>query len=330
MLAFVLRRAVLGVLVLWGLTFISFCFLASQDVALKTSPVLPQYWTWFKGVFTGRTWDLLNLPVASVLNAGAGTTMLQAIGHTVVLLLFAFVLVLIFGVGLALVAAMRRGTVLDVALRSLSYLAWGVPAFLLALLVQKLLYNFGGDYGAGPFPIGGWPGSCPVGLGLNYGTLAHCPKAGTGVHYVTDVLRYTALPSATLAVGFIGLHGRYLRTSLLDTLESPFVVTARGKGLVERRVVLRHALRASLPTFISAVLSDFGAIFGAALAIDWIFELNGLGTVLKSDFPGNDAPFTQGISVQMVVFLSGVLVLLSSFLSELALLWLDPRRREAV
>ena len=331
MLAFVLRRAVLGFLVLWALSLASFYALASQDVLLTNRPLLPQYWTWLKGVFNGNSVALFNKPAISVPNPLAGTTLLEAIGHTAALLVVALLLVFVFGVGLALVAAVWRGSFADVALRGLSYLAWAVPAFLLALIVQKALFSIGNEYGWGPFPLAGWPGSCPPPLGLDAGVLPGCPSAGSGLSYLANLGRYLTLPALVLAVGLVGLHGRYLRSSLLETLDSPFIVTANAKGLTQRRVVLVHALRVALPAFIAAVLSDFGAIFGAALAVDWIFGLNGLGTVLVSDFPGpaNQFGFTNTYSVQMVVLVAGAIMLLASFVAELVLTWLDPRTRTA-
>jgi peptide/nickel transport system permease protein len=329
MVVFVLRRAVLGVLVLWALSLASFCALASQDVALDSRPLLPQYWTWLKGVFTGRSVSLIQQPVLSRPNPLAGTTLLDAIGHTAALLVVALVLVVVFAVGLALIAAVWPGSIIDGMLRGLSYVAWALPAFLFALIVQKVFYSFGNEYGWGPFPLAGWPGSCPPPLGLDAGILPDCPAAGSGFSYLANLGRYLTLPALALAVGLVGLHGRYLRSSLLETLDSPFIVTAHAKGLAQRRVVLGHALRVALPTFLAAVLSDFGAIFGAALAVDWIFGLNGLGTVLVSDFPGpeDQSAFTNTYSVQMVVLIAGVIVLLASFVAELALTWLDPRTR---
>lgn len=328
MLAYVVRRVVLGVLALLGLSLASFWFFARQDATLKTRPVLPEYWSWLSGVFSGSSLAPLHQPAPTRLNPYAGTTLVDAVGHTAVLLAVAFLLVVVFGMGLALLAASRQGSVVDVVLRSLSYLAWGVPAFLLAMLVQKLVNSVGGGHGVGPFALAGWPGSCPAGLGLDAGQLQGCARAGSGLGYVANVLRFVTLPAATLAVGFIGLHGRYLRSALLETLEAPFITTAYAKGLSERRVILRHALRVSAATFLSAVLSDFGAIFGAAMAVDWIFELNGLGTVLVSEFPTGPGSIDT-YSIQLVIVFAGVLIVATSFLAELTVGWLDPRVRAA-
>lgn len=330
MLSFVVRRAVLGLMVLVGISVASFCALASQDITLRDRPLLPQYWGWLKGVFTGRSLHVFTQPVVSPVNPYSTSTMLNGIGHTAAFLAFTFVLVFVFGAGLALVAASRRGSVVDVVLRALSYLAWGVPAFLLALLVQRLVFQFGDIKGLGPFPLAGWPGQCPGASGLDLGGL-RCAKAGSGIVYVGNVLRYLFLPSITLALAFIGLHGRYLRSTLLETLDAPFIVTARAKGLRERSVVLRHALRASLPVYFSAVLADAGAILGTSLAVDWIFTLGGLGNVFISEFPNpiSDSPLINTFPLQMLIVLAGAFVLFSSFLAELAVMWLDPRIRDS-
>jgi ABC-type dipeptide/oligopeptide/nickel transport system permease component len=101
-----------------------------------------------------------------------------------------------------------------------------------------------------------------------HGRLLECDCAVHGFAYVGDVAKTPVLPSIALATSFIGLHARYIRSSLLTALDAPYTVTARAKGLSERRVVLRHALRTSLIAFVSALFLDFGSIFGAAVAVD--------------------------------------------------------------
>jgi ABC-type dipeptide/oligopeptide/nickel transport system permease component len=317
---FVVKRLALAVLVLFVSSLASFWFFATNTDPLQGHPVLPEYWAWLKGIWTGRsTHSLLsNFPLWPM--------MLHALVHTCVLLVAALALVVVGSVALAVVAARRPGSAVDLLLRAASYLAWGIPAFLLALVVQLLAGDFGSAHGVGPFPIAGWPGSCPPGIGINAGTIS-CPPGGGGAHYVLNVLRYITLPAFTLALGFIGLHGRYLRSSLLDTLGAPYIVTARAKGLPERRVVFRHALRTSLVAFASALLADFGAIFGSALAVDWIFQLQGLGTVFIHEFPVTSYAPIDTYSVQLVLLLTASLVMISSFLGELLVLGLDPRLR---
>lgn len=324
MTGFLARRLTFGLAALAALSFVSFVFFASQGGTEPTGrPILSEYGSWLRGLAGGESWARLTQPLPR-LRGGPPTTMLDSLGHTFGLLLFALVLVLVFSVAVALAAATRR-RLLDGAVRAVSYVAWGIPAFLLALVVQLLVDTGGSTRGIGPFPLAGWPGACPPGIGLDYGTLGGCPAAGSGLHYLASVLRYLTLPAATLAIGFVGLHGRYLRTALLDTLGAPFVTTARAKGLPERRVIFRHALRASLVTFVGALSADFGAVFGAAMAVDWIFQLNGLGTALLNEFPLNGPGVLDTYSIVLMLVLTGALVIASSIVGELAVGALDPR-----
>jgi peptide/nickel transport system permease protein len=331
MLAFLGRRLVLGFLVLAVLSLGSFCFFAWQDPRL--SPVgeahpslLALYWTWVKGLWGGASYHVLLFTAAPTRLNTQATTMFAALGHTSVLLATALAIVVLLSIALALVTASRRDSALDVLLRVVTYLAWAMPAFLLALLVQVLVDTISGSRGIGPFPLAGWPGSCPTGVGVNAGTLTPCPAAGSGIRYALNVARYVTLPAATLGLGFVGLHARYLRSALLEALDAPFVTTARAKGLSERRVLVHHALRASLVTFVGAVLADFGAIFGSAMAVDYIFQLNGLGTVFISEFP-TDFGSIDTYSIEPVLLLTAILVIVSSIVADLTIFWLDPRVR---
>ena len=319
---FVVRRILLaaGVLLVFG--SVVFVFFATKTAPLAGHPLLPAYWRWLSGLFTGSSYRSLITPFS------VWSSVVPALGRTAALLGLTLVFVLVFAVLIGLASARLRGSVVDLGLRVLMYLAWGVPAFLLALLVQDAASQIGGGDGIGPFPIAGWPGSCPAGIGINAGQITPCPGGGHGITYALNVLRYVTLPAATLALGFIGLHARFLRSRLLETLSLPFIVTARAKGLSEDTVILRHALRASAATFVSVLLADFGAIFGAAMAVDWIFQLHGLGYLLLQQFPQTDAAVpVDTYLVEGLLMTTAALLLLSSVLSEVAARWFDPRTR---
>jgi peptide/nickel transport system permease protein len=320
---FVVRRILLaaGVLLVFG--SVVFVFFAEKTAPLAGHPLLPAYWRWLKGLVTGSSYTSLITPFS------IWHQVVPALGRTAALLGLTLLIVVVFSIGIGLASVRLRGSVVDLCLRVLMYLAWGVPAFLLALLVQDAASGIGGGDGLGPFPIAGWPGSCPAGIGINAGQITPCPAAGHGITYALNVLRYVTLPAATLALGFVGLHARFLRSRLLETLSLPFIVTARAKGLSEEKVILRHALRASAATFVSVVLADFGAIFGAAMAVDWIFQLHGLGTLLLQQFPQTDAavPVDTYLLEGLLMTTAGLL-LASSVLGEVAARWFDPRTRE--
>jgi peptide/nickel transport system permease protein len=316
------RRIVLMVVVLAASTFLSFVFFWTHEVALKGQPVLPAYRRWVEGLWNGASYH-------GTFSGALWPAVVPAIGHTAALLAYTFVLVIPLTIALAAVSALRRNGPVDVLLRGVSYIAWAIPAFLLALVLALAAVSLGGQHGLGPFAVAGFPGSCPAGLGLNAGTLGHCPSAGTGLTYVWNLIRYLTIPAVTLAVGFVGLHARYLRAGLLQTLDAPYITTARSKGLSEREVVLRHGMRISVAPFLGALFADFGAIFGAALAVDWVFKLNGLGTLFVRQFPLDSYHPLDVYSIQLVLLITGGLVLLSSLLSDTLLTALDPRLRRA-
>ena len=323
MLAFLVRRVGVAAVVLAVFSFVSFVLFARLQRPPRP-PVLGHYWSWLKGVPAGSSFH-------AVLHASTHTlapqaAILTALAHTALLLTGALLLVVAGSVLLAAAAARWRGGGIDLTLRGTSYLVWAVPAFLLALIVEEVVNAIGGPRGLGPFPIAGWPGSCPAGMGVDAGTISPCPAAGSGLVYLGNLARYLVLPTITLAIGFIGLHGRYLRSSLVEALDSPYITTARAKGLPERTVIRRHALRASLATFTSALLADFGAVFGAALAVDYVFRLGGLGTLFLNEFNPTTGAFDL-YSMEALVLVTAILVLLSSLASELAVGLLDPRVR---
>jgi len=168
--AFVVRRAALAALVLAGFSFLTFWFFAAEAPPLKGHPVLPEYWRWVSGFGSGRSFHSLLVPESSL-----WPTVRPALAHTVILLAGALVLVVALSLVVGVTAARFRGSALDLVVRALSYLAWAIPAFLLALAVQEVVSVLGSGRGLGPFPVAGWPGSCPVGLGLNSGTISPCP-----------------------------------------------------------------------------------------------------------------------------------------------------------
>lgn len=304
-------------------SFVSFALIATKFSATCTSKFTPTsefapplastvrqaavlYWAWIGGIPSGRSFG-------SVCNGSVAQQLGPAAAHTGLLLAGTAILVLCFSLAVGTLAATRAGGVLDACLRGFSYAAWAVPPFVLALMLQSIFRWAGGRYGIHWFGIQGWPGG------------------GSGLHHTFAVLHTLVLPAVALSLAFAGLHSRYLRSALLVALRAPYTTTARAKGLPERVVVLRHALRNSLATFLSALLLDFGAIFGAALAIDWVFNLNGLGMLLINEIAGiggGDGPrFLNPYAIETLLSAAALLVIVSSLIAEVAVAALDPRSR---
>jgi peptide/nickel transport system permease protein len=317
--AFFARRLLLGVAVLAVVSFGTFALMATKFSSTCTSRYTPiyefapplaahvgqaavLYADWLKGIPSGKSFGV-------VCNGDVAAQIGPAFGHTAALLGLTALLVVCLSLLLGTMAATRAGSALDGGMRIFSYAAWAVPPFVLALMLQSVVHWASDRYGFHALGWSGWPSGG--------GPLA--------------VAQHLVAPAIALAMAFVGLHSRYLRSSLLVALNAPYSTTARAKGLPERTVVFRHALRNSLATFTSALLLDFGAIFGAALAVDWVFGLHGLGMLLITEIAGvggGDGPrFLNPYAIETLLACAATLVIASSLFAELAVVWLDPRGR---
>jgi peptide/nickel transport system permease protein len=336
--AFLGRRVLLAAGVLLAVSFGSFVLIATKfstqcpsqfsptggfpPLAANVGQASSLYWDWLRTVPSGRA-------VGAVCGSSIAEPLWTGIGHTAALLALTALFVIVLSLALGTLAAARAGSVLDALFRAFSYTVWAVPSFLLALMLGSVVTWARERFGFHAFAKDGWPGYCPITYNLYSQT--GCPPAGSGVHYVVAVLQHITVPALALALAFVGVHSRYLRSSLLVSLHAPFTTTAYAKGLSERRVVLHHALRNSLATFTSVLLLDFGALFGAAMAVDWVFHLNGLGTLFISEIGGvgsGDGPrYLDAYAVESLLTVAAALVVTSGVLAECAVAWLDPRAR---
>jgi peptide/nickel transport system permease protein len=317
MISYLLRRLALAVSMIWAVSFASFVafglsfdptfgynLCGTEDCRLQRLQLIREYHLHDPILSRYSRW-LAELPshgfgtaVTGFYGVGdgkhIGTALWPALWVSLQLLGAALVLVVLLSVFVGAVSARLAGTPLDWLLRLLAYVTWSLPAFLVGVL---LIHGLGGT---GWFDIGG-------------------PHPGFG-----GWLRWIALPAISLSLGFVGLYGRYIRSAMLVSLRQPYADVARGKGLRESRVVLRHALRNSLIPFTSVLTLDLAAVVGATLAIDYVFHMNGLAVFFFQSL-GNADPF---VLTAVLVTIGGV-VAAASFLGDLVVGWLDPRIRVA-
>lgn len=147
-------------------------------------------------------------------------------------------------------------------------------------------------------------------------TLRLLPVAGRGGP------EYFVLPALTLGLGAAASLSRLTRSSLLEVLDDDYVRTARAKGLRERSVVLRHALKNALIPIVTVTGMRFGSLLGGAVIIETVFAWPGIGKFVLDSIYDRDYPTIQGF----VLFMGTVFVLIN-FLVDLSYLWLDPRVR---
>lgn len=213
---------------------------------------------------------------------------------TVQLALAAIFLQLVIGLPLGILAAVRRGRWPDHATNAVGLIGMSAPTFVIGtVLLYVLSYRFGW------FPIGG-----------------HGSGGWDRVHHLV-------LPAMTLAAGGIAYYARIVRTELVDVLGEDFVRTARAKGLSERAIVLRHALRPALGPLITLIGLDLGALLGGAVVTEFIFSWPGIGREVLLAIVEVDMPLILG-----VVLISAVAIAVANLLVDLAYLWLDPRLRD--
>jgi peptide/nickel transport system permease protein len=218
----------------------------------------------------------------------------ERVWPTVQLALAAIVLQLLVGVPLGVLAAIRRNRWQDHGANLIGLLGQSAPTFFVGTLA---LYVFA--YRFGWFPIGGY---------------------GEGL---VDRLHHLVLPAATLATVGVAYYARVVRSEMIDVLAADYVRTARAKGLPERTVIGRHALRNALGPLASLVGLDLGMLLGGAVVTEYIFSWPGIGRELLQAVLEIDIPLILG-----VVLVSAIAIAGANLLVDLVHLWLDPRLRD--
>ncbi len=262
-------------------------------------PLPSQYLRWLAAVSRGDLGysHLQGAPVTQVLRRHLPPSLL--LGVTALLVSVPL------GLSVGLAGARRPGGVLDRGLRLAGILFYSIPGFWLGILFIMVF-----ALRLGWFPSSGMRG-------------AEWDQLGT-IGRLTDLWHHLCLPAAVLAIPLTVEVGRYVRQGLLDVKEQEFLVAARARGLPERRLWLRHALRHALGPVCQLVGTTAPALLAGALVTEVVFSWPGLGSVTAQ------AVFAQdGALVLAVTLLSGVMVVFGTLLADLAQGWLDPRARRA-
>jgi peptide/nickel transport system permease protein len=312
MAGYVIRRLALVVVVLVAVSFLVFAITAilpanvaylilgpfappEQVKALElklglNDPVLVQYWRWASRFVTGDFGSsmLMNRPIAPILS--------EAIQRSLVLTLTSFVLIAIIGVTLGVAAALRHNRPLDHAVSVATYLGIAVPEFFWAIVVILVFASYLGwlpASGYEPLSAGFWPWA-----------------------------KHLIAPTITLVFAHLAHVSRLTRSSMIEVLQSPYVMAARAKGLPERVVVMRHALRnAMLPT-ITVLALDIGRLMGGIVVIETVFGYPGLGRLLVFSIQQRDIPMLQA----SIVVVAAVYAL-ANLGADLLYAWLNPKIR---
>jgi peptide/nickel transport system permease protein len=233
--------------------------------------------------------------------------MKNALANTIVLGLFALAIALPIGLLIGIFSALRQYSKFDTAATGAAFIGISLPPFVSAILLQTFvtvtLTNFLGR-------------SSPL-----------LPTSGVyppGHQGFDPVLRakYLILPAIVVSIQIIAQYSRYMRASLLDVINSDYMRTARSKGISERRVIVKHALRNALIPIVTVAALDIGTIVGGLIVTERIFEYKGMGDFLITALDNGDFP--QLMPWLVIITLS---VVLFNLLADVSYAWLDPRIR---
>jgi peptide/nickel transport system permease protein len=222
-------------------------------------------------------------------------------------------IVLSMGVALAIaipagiIGAIRRNTWADYTATSVAMVGVSIPEFFIGVLLL-LIFSFG----LGGLPSSGWvylPGTCPT-------IVCAAGLLGNAQHVL--------MPALALGIGRAALLTRLLRASMLEVIRTEYVTTARAKGLAERPVVFKHALKNALIPTITVMGLQVGFLIGGAIVVETLFAMPGLGTFGIDAIIARDYQQVQGFA--LITALAFVVI---NLLVDLSYTFLDPRIRYA-
>lgn len=323
---YILRRLLNMIPLLIGISFLSFSimYLAPGDflgelrlnpqVSKETlemmraqygldEPFLVQYWLWFKEAFpVPGNWSI-NLGRSFQYHAPVTTLIGFYALNTVLLSLTSSVLAWLISIPIGIYAARRQYSFGDKLLTTFAFLGVSIPNFFLALILLYLVVRW--DV---PLPIGG-------ATSLEYETLTLWEK-------VVDRAKHLVIPVVVLATaGTAGLM-RYMRSNLLETLGQDYVRTARAKGLSERVVVYKHALRNAINPLITFLGFEIAGLLSGATLTEIVTSYPGLGRLLYNGILANDYHLVLG-----GLMMGSFMLIIGNLFADVLLAWVDPRIR---
>lgn len=313
MYQYVLRRFIIAIPVLIGVTVINFLMMRmapGNPVDMLVSPKLPdaarqakmielglndpayaQYWNWLKNLVLHG-----DLGYSMITYEPVSSMIASRIGPTLLLMGTALVLGLAIAIPVGILSATRQYSKLDYTFVTGSFLGISIPNFFLALL---FIYVF--SIQLGWLPSGGMR------------ELGHEGSFWT-------VLLHMILPVTVLVFNVAGRNIRYVRSSLLEILEQDYLRTARAKGLKEGAVVNRHAMRNALIPIVTVIGLEIPILFGGAVVIEQLFSWSGIGQLTMTSILNRDYSTIMGLNL-----VAAVVVIAANIATDIAYAIVDPR-----
>jgi peptide/nickel transport system permease protein len=250
-------------------------------------PIHAQYLKWF-GAFATGNWGVSYAsgePVSGLIAARLPATLL--------LMGTAFLVAMVFAVVVGVYSAVRHYSLFDYSVTAFSFLGISMPVFWFGLMLQLLLAVH-----LGWLPVAGF---------------------GDSANWF-DVFRHLLMPTAVLSLLSAGRWSRFTRASVLEVLGQDYIRTARAKGLRDRAVIFRHALRTSLTPVVTVMALDLAGLFSGAVVTETVFAWPGMGSLLIQSVTKVDYP-----AILAILMVSSFAIILSNLLADMLYGVLDPR-----
>ena len=313
---YILRRTLLIIPTLIGVSIIIFFLFAAMpgdyfDSFLRLNPsrlaelkalygldkpVIMRYFIWMSGILSGNLGFSLKYqePVTSLLNKYMWNSFIVAI----LCLILTWTIALVVGVA----SAVKQNTWFDRIITVGVFVAMSFPSFFLGLLMIKF---FAVDLNV--LPIGG---------------MIDTGSSSTGFAYVLEVGKHMILPVALLTLLSVGSLTRYFRSGMIDVLKMDFIRTARAKGLKEKTVIFKHALRNAILPAITLLAFELPGLFSGAIITEQIFNWPGVGRIQLEAVNTRDYPVLMSFTL-----LLAILTILGNLLADVLYAYADPRIR---
>jgi peptide/nickel transport system permease protein len=321
---YLLKRLLLMIPVLLGITIISFSVMKAapgDPVSLVTDlnpnlneeaikrirahygldqPVYVQYLKWLRNMLMldfGRSFAPDNRPVIDKIA--------ERIPITLLINILSLILILSVAIPIGVMSAVKQNSLFDKGTTVFVFLGFAIPTFWLALLLMML---FGVELNW--LPISGF-------RSLNWSDLSFPGR-------VLDIAKHLILPVFVSAFGGLAGMSRYMRSNMLEVIRQDYITTARAKGLDERTVIFKHALRNALLPVITLMGLSIPGLIGGSVIFETIFAIPGMGQLFYQSVMMRDYPTIMGILV-----IGALLTLLGNLLADLFYSVADPRIRVA-
>ncbi|WP_377273547.1 ABC transporter permease [Peterkaempfera sp. SMS 1(5)a] len=225
---------------------------------------------------------------------------------TVLLMGSATVISAALGLWLGVRSGWRRGSLFDKISSSVSLTLWSVPTFWLGMILLIV-------FAVGLGPVSGF---------LPTGGMTDPSAADSGFAHILDVARHLVLPCLTMILVVFAQYVMIMRSSIIDELGSPYLLTVRAKGLTDDQVRRRHAVPNALLPSVTMIFLHLGSVVGGAITVETVFSWPGLGYLSYQALQVPDLPLLQGT---FLVFSASVILM--NLLADIAYRFLDPRVR---